>query len=44
MTSLDLLEDYEQFASFFQSLSADEDSHEPLDLDSILDSLEEDFS
>ena len=41
MNTLSLLEDYEQFATFFQSLNTEGDSPEPVDLDSILDSLEE---
>lgn len=44
MISLDLLNDYEQFTAFFQSLSPSEDSPEPLDLEDILSSLEEDHS
>lgn len=41
-----LLNDYEQFAAFFQSLGTTEDSPQPTDLDEILDSLpeEEDHS
>lgn len=44
MNTLSLLEDYEQFAAFFQSLTPSEDSPEPLSLEDILDSLEEDHS
>ena len=45
MNTSDLLSDYEQFTSFFQSLDTAEDCPEPADLDSILDSLtEEDHS
>ena len=46
MDTQTLLEDYEQFTSFFQSLSfSEDDSPEPLSLDEILDSLtEEDYS
>ncbi len=42
MNNLDLLNDYEQFTAYFHSLEAAEDSHGPMDLDEILDSLEED--
>lgn len=42
MNNLDLLNDYEQFTSFFQSLDTAEDCPEPVDLDSILESLTED--
>lgn len=41
MNTQDLLNDYEQFTSFFQSLDTDENTPEPADLDSILDSLTE---
>ena len=41
MNSLDLLNDYEQFTSFFQSLDTAEDCPQPADLDSILESLTE---
>ena len=45
MNTSDLLNDYEQFASYFQSLDTDENTPEPADLDSILESLtEEDHS
>ncbi len=45
MSNLDLLNDYEQFTSFFQSLDTDENTPEPADLDTILESLtEEDHS
>lgn len=40
MNSLDLLNDYEQFATYFQSIDT-EDFSEPVDLDSILESLPE---
>lgn len=42
MNTQDLLNDYEQFASYFQSLNTEEDCPEPMDLDSILESLTED--
>lgn len=42
MNSLDLLNDYEQFTSFFQSLETEGDSPQPADLEEILDSLAED--
>ena len=41
MNSLDLLNDYEQFTSFFQSLETSEDCPQPTDLDAILESLAE---
>ena len=45
MNTQDLLNDYEQFTQFFQSLETSEDYPEPADLDSILESLtEEDHS
>lgn len=40
MNSLDLLNDYEQFTAFFQSLDTEEGCPEPVDLDAILVSLE----
>ena len=39
MNSLDLLNDYEQFTQFFQSLETSEDCQHA-DLEEILDSLE----
>lgn len=39
MNSLDLLNDYEQFTTFFQSLDTGDSSPEPVDIDSILESL-----
>ena len=39
MNSLDLLNDYNQFTAFFQSLETTEDCPEPADLGEILDSL-----
>lgn len=45
MNTSDLLNDYEQFTSFFQSLDTAEDCPEPVDLEEILSSLtEEDHS
>ena len=45
MSNLDLLNDYEQFTSFFQSLDTPEDCPQPADLEEILESLsEEDHS
>lgn len=41
MNTQDVLNDYEQFTAFFQSLSFDEDCPDPQDLDSILESLAE---
>ena len=41
MNSLDLLNDYERFTQFFQSLETEGDSPEPVDIDSILESLSE---
>ena len=41
MNSLDLLNDYEQFTQFFQSLETEADCPEPADLGSILESLAE---
>lgn len=38
MNSLDMLNDYEQFTAFFQSLDTAEPT-EPADLEEILDSL-----
>ena len=40
MNSLDLLNDYEQFTQFFQSLETFEDCLQHVDLEEILDSLE----
>lgn len=40
MNSLDLLNDYEQFTQFFQSLDTEEEC--PTDLEEILSSLTED--
>lgn len=39
MSTSYLLNDYEQFAAFFQSLETTEDCPEPADLEEILDSL-----
>lgn len=39
MNTQDLLNDYEQFASYFQSLETGEAAPEPVDIDSILESL-----
>ena len=45
MNTSDLLNDYEQFTSFFQSLETTEDCPQPADLEEILDTLtEEDHS
>ena len=41
MNNIDLLNDYEQFTSFFQSLDTDNDCPEPVDIDSILENLTE---
>ena len=41
MNTSDLLNDYEQFTSFFQSLDTEEDCPEPADIDAILESLAE---
>ena len=41
MNYTNLLNDYEQFSEFFQSLDAAEDCPEPVDIDSILESLAE---
>lgn len=43
MNSLDLLNDYEQFTAFFQSLNT-VDSSDPGDLEEILSSLPEENS
>lgn len=40
MNSLHLLNDYEQFTIFFQSLETYEDYPQTVDIDSILESLE----
>lgn len=42
MNNIDLLNDYEQFTSFFQSLDTAEECPEPVDLEEILSSLTED--
>lgn len=39
MNTQDLLNDYEQFTSYFQSLDTEEDCPESVDLDEILSSL-----
>ena len=41
MNSLDLLNDYEQFTQFFQSLETFEDCLQHVDLEEILSSLPE---
>ena len=41
MNSLDLLNDYEQFTQFFQSLETTEECPQPADLEDILSSLPE---
>ena len=41
MNTSDLLNDYEQFTSFFQSLDTPEDCPQPADLEEILESLSE---
>lgn len=41
MNSLELLNDYEQFASYFMSLAPLEDNSKPIDIDEILDLLED---
>ena len=42
MNSIDLLNDYEQFTQFFQSLETEADCLQPADLDAILEALPED--
>lgn len=45
MNTQDLLNDYEQFTAYFQSLETPEDCPQPVDLEDILDSIsEEDHS
>lgn len=41
MNSLDLLNDYEQFTAFFQSLDTEEECPQPADLKDILANLSE---
>ena len=41
MNTQDLLNDYEQFTAFFQSLDTAEACPQPADLDAILESLPE---
>ncbi len=41
MNNLNLLNDYEQFTAFFQSLDTAEECPQPTDLEDILESLHE---
>lgn len=41
MNNQDLLNDYEQFTTFFQSLDTEDECPEPMDLEDILSTLPE---